>query len=76
MRVIVEETNKETENKRRTSVECELDSASLDVTLDMIFRGLVAYGYTPADIRDTIQLMFNSKDTPDKPTKDEVPSID
>tara|TARA_R110000751_G_scaffold277002_1_gene378239 strand:+ start:1423 stop:1659 length:237 start_codon:yes stop_codon:yes gene_type:complete len=54
MRIIVEQSAEETENKRRTVVECESDEVNLDETLDMILRGLLAYGYAPGDIGDTL----------------------
>ena len=54
MRITVEQSAEQTENKRRTVVECESDEVNLDETLDMILRGLLAYGYTPGDIGDTL----------------------
>ena len=50
MRVTVEETDKGTENKRSTTVECESDKVNVQETLDMILRGLLAYGYSMKDI--------------------------
>ena len=76
MRVVVEETNSATENKRKTTVECEKDDATLDVTLDMIFRGLIAYGYTPEDIRETITQMFTRPPANESTENEEVPSIE
>ena len=54
MKVIVEETEAENKNKRRTIVECESDDIGIDETLDMILRGLLAYGYTAGDIVNTL----------------------
>jgi hypothetical protein len=55
MRITVEQSAEQTENKRRTVVECESDEVNLDETLDMILRGLLAYGYAPGDIGDTLE---------------------
>lgn len=54
MRIIVEQSADDTENKRRTVVECESDNVGLDETLDMILRGLLSYGYSPNDIGETL----------------------
>ena len=59
MRVIVEKTAEDNNNKRRTVVECESDDCGLDEALDMILRGLLAYGYSPNDIGETL-LRFSS----------------
>ena len=55
MRVIVEETSKDNENRRRSVIECEDDNVNLDETLDMILRGLMSYGFSPKDISDTLR---------------------
>ena len=55
MRVIVEETSDDNKNKRRTVVECEADDCGIDEALDMILRGLLAYGYAPNDIGETLR---------------------
>ena len=55
MRVIVEESSDDNKNKRRTVVECEADDCSIDEALDMILRGLLAYGYAPNDIGETLR---------------------
>jgi len=68
MRIIVEQSAEKTENKRRTVVECESDEVNLDETLDMILRGLLAYGYAPGDIGETLT-RFTSlpAEQPEKP---------
>ena len=57
MRVVVEETKADTENKRKTVVECEDDNIPVEETLDMIFRGLLAFGYTQEAIASGLQIM-------------------
>tara|TARA_R110002020_G_scaffold169683_9_gene359012 strand:- start:651 stop:878 length:228 start_codon:yes stop_codon:yes gene_type:complete len=57
MRVTVEETDKDTENKRTTTVECESDKVNVQETLDMILRGLLAYGYSMKDISLGLQAL-------------------
>lgn len=54
MRIIVEESSTNNDNKRRITVECESDNIPLEETLDMILRGLLSYGYTSQDISDTL----------------------
>lgn len=45
MRIIIEETDQNSDNKRRSAVECEKDDVSIDTALDMIVRCLLSYGY-------------------------------
>ena len=68
MRVTIEETSEQNENKRRTVVECQFDDVGLEETLDMILRGLLSYGYAPKDIRNTIN-KFASAPTPPEENK-------
>ena len=41
MRIVVEETVEDNNNKRRVTVECESDNVPLEEALDMILRGLL-----------------------------------
>ena len=54
MRIVVEETVEDNNNKRRVTVECESDNVPLEEALDMILRGLLSYGYTSQDISETL----------------------
>jgi len=68
MRLIIEETNEQTENKRRSVVECESDTVPVDETIDMVVRCLLSYGYN----REAIGyfLVELTKDNPAPSTED------
>ena len=55
MRITVEETSSDNNNRRRVTVECESDNVPLEETLDMILRSLLSYGYSSQDISETLQ---------------------
>ena len=70
MRVTVEETQDGTENKRKAVVECEEDNTPLAETLDMIFRGLLAFGYTEDAIGQTLHA-YTTRPEEDTPPPEE-----
>ena len=72
MRVTVEETQDGTENKRKAVVECEEDNTPLAETLDMISRGLLAFGYTEEAIGQTLHAYV---DRPPEEEKSELEEI-
>jgi|TARA_Y100000310_G_C20181900_1_gene578551 thiamine pyrophosphokinase len=45
MRVIIEESNSENENRQSSHVECEKDDVDLEVAFNLVLRALYAYGY-------------------------------
>ena len=55
MRVVIEETNSESKNKRRTCVECEEDNLPVHEAMDMLLRSLLGCGYS----RDAVAYYFN-----------------
>ena len=55
MRIVIEETNSESKNKRRTVVECEEDNLPVHEAMDMLLRSLLGCGYS----RDGVAYYFN-----------------
>ena len=75
MRVIVEDTAQDNENKRRVVVENENDTINIGETLDMILRGLMAYGYAPEDISKTLKAFAAVQPEPAEEPKRELGEI-
>jgi len=69
MRIVVEETVEDNNNKRRVTVECESDNVPLEEALDMILRGLLSYGYTSQDISETLADKYGFTDSEIKQVK-------
>ena len=64
MRIIIEDTNQETENKQRGIIECEQDGIEVDNIMSLVIRTLLAYGYDRAVIAEwfkEIALSYHSK---------------
>jgi len=75
MRVIVEETNSESKNKRRTVIECEQDNAPIHEAMDMLLRALLGCGYP----RDAVAYYFNElgkqyAESTEQPAEEDIPS--
>ena len=51
MKITIEDTNAETDDKQKGVAECEKDSVSLDKALHMVTKSLMAYGYREQDVR-------------------------
>ena len=52
MKITIEDTNAETDDKQKGVAECEKDSVSLDKALHMVTKSLMAYGYRDQEVRD------------------------
>ena len=52
MKVTIEDTNESTDNRQKSSAECENDNTELDKVLQLVVKCLLAHGYTREDIRD------------------------
>lgn len=74
MRVIIEETNDKSENKRRTIIECEEDNIPVPEAMDMLLRGLLGCGYS----RDAVAYYFNeiSKSYTEEPEEEKSTLLD
>ena len=46
MRIIIEDSDGDNKNKRRTAVECENDDVHIDEAMDMMLRSFTAFGYS------------------------------
>ena len=45
MRLTIEDTNADTENKQKGVIECEKDGIDVDNIMSMVVRAMLAYGY-------------------------------
>ena len=51
MRIVIEDTNPSNDNKQKGITESEKDSESIDQTLHLVVKALMAYGYRSDDIK-------------------------
>lgn len=75
MRVIIEETNNDSENKQRAVLECEADNVTLDTALSLLLRALYAYGYNREDVTNYLMGVFTEADFA-KPDTEQPPPTD